>query len=174
MDRLWSPWRYTYISKNEPAGGTKGQSGSGCFFCDKSAANNDAENLIVYRGQLNFILLNLYPYTSGHVMVAPYKHVASLIDADDDILAEMMLLTRATETHLRAIYHPDGLNIGMNIGNAAGAGVPDHIHMHVLPRWTGDANFMTTVGETRVLPEDLTETYRRLSAAFQGLNPDQR
>jgi ATP adenylyltransferase len=107
-------------------------------------------------------------------MVAPYKHVASLIDADDDILAEMMLLTRATERHLRAIYHPDGLNIGMNIGNAAGAGVPDHIHMHVLPRWTGDANFMTTVGETRVLPEDLTETYRRLSAAFQGLNPDQR
>ena len=86
----------------------------------------------------------------------------------------MILLTRATETHLRAIYRPDGLNIGMNIGNAAGAGVPGHIHMHVLPRWTGDANFMTTVGETRVLPEDLSETYRRLSAAFQGSNPDQR
>src|SRR4051794_38229025 len=136
MDHLWSPWRYKYISSDE--------SGSGCIFCDKSAAHDDAANLIVYRGRLNFILLNLYPYTSGHLMVAPYKHVPTLVDAGDDVLTEMMLLTRASEGHLRAIYRPEGLNIGMNIGKCAGAGVAGHIHMHVLPRWTGDANFMTT------------------------------
>ena len=121
---------------------------------------------MVYRGKHNFVLLNLYPYTSGHLMVAPYEHVARLEDAAPETVAEMMLTARRAERHLRAIYRPDGLNLGMNIGKAAGAGIAGHIHMHVLPRWTGDANFMTTVGETRVLPEDLEVTYQKLSHAF--------
>lgn len=158
MDRLWSPWRYRYIS-------TAGASDE-CIFCSKPAENRDAENLIVYRAERNFIILNLFPYTSGHLMVAPYQHLGNLEEAPAETLAEMMQLTRAAETCLRQVYRAPGFNIGMNIGSCAGAGIAGHIHMHVLPRWSGDANFMTTVGETRVLPEDLTTTYERLRAAF--------
>ena len=165
MDHLWTPWRYTYINKNEPEG-AKDEAGQECIFCQIAASDEDEKNLVVFRGRLNFILLNLYPYTNGHLMVAPYKHVAILGDAGDDVLTEMMLLTGAAERHLRAIYKPEGLNLGMNIGKCAGAGVAGHIHMHVLPRWTGDANFMSTVGETRVMPEELPETYRKVRAAF--------
>ena len=157
MDRLWSPWRYRYIS-SAPAGG--------CIFCDKAAEQRDEENLILYRAERNFVLLNLYPYTSGHLMIAPYAHVATLEAAEEDTLAEMSRLARAAERHLRATYKAPGFNVGMNIGECAGAGVAGHIHMHVLPRWTGDANFMSTVAETRVLPEDLHTSWERLSAAF--------
>jgi ATP adenylyltransferase len=159
MDRLWSPWRYQYIS-------TAGE-GSGCIFCEKSAGQRDEENYILARGRRCFALLNLYPYTSGHLMIAPYEHVATLEDAAEETLLEIMRMTREAERHLRAIYQPEGLNLGMNIGRCAGAGVADHIHMHVLPRWTGDANFMSTVGETRVLPEELGTTYHRLRRAFE-------
>ena len=158
MDILWSPWRYQYIAKSEPS--------SGCLFCTKAAENRDAENYVLYRGDLNFILLNLYPYTSGHLMIAPYEHVATPEDAREETMLEMMLLTRLAVVCLRSTYRPDGINLGMNIGASAGAGVADHIHMHVLPRWIGDANFMSVVGETRVLPEDLSETYRKLKRAF--------
>ena len=158
MDRLWSPWRYQYISKTDEA--------PGCIFCVKPAENRDSENYIVHRGASCFVLLNLYPYTSGHLMVAPYAHVATLEDAAEAAVLEMMRLTRAAEGHIRRVYRPEGLNIGMNIGRWAGAGVAGHIHMHVLPRWAGDANFMTTVGETRVLPEDLNTTYEKLRGAF--------
>jgi ATP adenylyltransferase len=158
MDRLWSPWRYQYISK---ANGEEE-----CIFCAKPAENRDEQNYIVHRGERCFVLLNLYPYTSGHLMIAPYEHVATLEDASEDSMLEMMRLARAAERHLRRVYRPKGLNLGMNIGKCAGAGVAGHIHMHVLPRWTGDANFMSTVGETRVLPEDLAETHRKLSQAF--------
>jgi ATP adenylyltransferase len=158
MDRLWTPWRYSYIQR--------ASSDDACIFCEKAAQNRDAENLIVFRGERNFILLNAYPYTSGHVMIAPYEHVATLEAAAPETLAEMMRLTRATESKLRAVYRPKGMNLGMNIGECAGAGVAGHIHMHVLPRWPGDANFMTVVGETRVLPEDLQTTYSKLSKAF--------
>jgi ATP adenylyltransferase len=158
MDRLWSPWRYQYISQADKA--------AGCIFCDKAAENRDAENYIVHRGLKNFVLLNLYPYTSGHLMVAPYEHVALLEAAAEETLVEMILLTRTAEKHLRRIYSAEGLNLGMNIGKCAGAGVAGHIHMHVLPRWTGDANFLSTVGETRVLPEDLSTTYQKLRQAF--------
>jgi ATP adenylyltransferase len=160
MDYLWSPWRYQYISTaDRPAG---------CIFCQKAAEDKDEDNLVVWRGERNFVLLNLYPYTSGHLMVAPYEHVARLEDAAPETVSEMMLMARVAEKHLRAVYRPEGLNLGMNIGRAAGAGIADHIHLHVLPRWTADANFMTTVGETRVLPEDLEVTYRKLSRAFAG------
>ena len=160
MDHLWSPWRYQYLSA-EPAPDE-------CIFCQKARENKDAENFVVWRGDHNFVLLNLYPYTSGHLMVAPYEHVARLEDAAMETVSEMMLIVRQADRHLRAIYRPEGMNIGMNIGKAAGAGIAGHIHMHVLPRWIGDANFMTTVGETRILPEDLVVTYQRLSRAFAG------
>jgi len=158
MDHLWSPWRYQYIQSAQPA--------ASCIFCDKAAANEDEKNLIVYRARHNFIILNLYPYTSGHLMIAPYQHVATVSEASDDTLQEMILLARDAERHLRAIYRPHGFNMGMNIGEAAGAGVAGHIHLHVLPRWTGDANFLSTVGETRVMPEDLSVTWSKLTAAF--------
>ena len=158
MDRLWSPWRYKYISQAESA--------EGCIFCDKPAAGNDQEHLVVYRGSHCFVMLNLYPYTAGHMMVAPYAHVGSLEEADDAATAELMALTKRAQRILRDVYKAQGYNIGMNIGAAAGAGVVGHIHMHVLPRWTGDANFMTTVGETRVIPEALATTYEKLQRAF--------
>ena len=158
MERLWSPWRYTYISKASPS--------DACIFCAKLAENRDRENFILLRAERNFVMLNLYPYTNGHLMIAPYEHVPTLTDAHPETLTEMMALTREAEGHLRAIYKPAGLNLGMNIGESAGAGVAGHIHMHILPRWTGDANFMTAVGETRVLPESLDTTYERLLAAF--------
>jgi ATP adenylyltransferase len=158
MDHLWSPWRYKYVSQAGPA--------DACIFCEKAAARNDAENFIIHRARKNFILLNLYPYTNGHLMIAPYEHVATPEEAAEETLLEMMLLVRKTVKHLRDVYHPQGLNIGMNLGECAGAGVAGHIHMHVLPRWTGDASFMTAVGETRVLPEDLNVTYRKLIEAF--------
>jgi ATP adenylyltransferase len=135
----------------------------------KSQESHDAENLILHRGQRNFILLNLFPYTSGHLMVAPYTHVPTLEDADDATVTELMLLTRASQARLARVYRAPGFNVGMNIGACAGAGVAGHIHMHVLPRWFGDVNFMTTVGETRVIPEAIEETYRKLAEAFRDL-----
>ena len=163
MDRLWTPWRYKYISSAKES--------HGCIFCEKPAAGADADEYIVLRAERNYIILNAFPYTSGHMMVAPYEHVATPEDAGDDVLAEMMLLARRAVRALRTAYRPDGANLGMNIGEAAGAGVAGHMHLHVLPRWVGDANFMTTVGETRVLPEDLEETYRRLKQAFEAQKP---
>jgi ATP adenylyltransferase len=158
MDRLWSPWRYRYVSTAEES--------SGCIFCDKPRAGDDRAQLIIHRAKLNFVLLNLYPYTSGHMMVAPYAHVGTLEDAAQETLEEMMLLTQRAQRHLRELYRAPGFNVGMNIGSCAGAGVVGHIHMHVLPRWAGDANFMTTIGETRVIPESLEAAYERLAAAF--------
>jgi ATP adenylyltransferase len=164
MDHLWSPWRYQYVT-------TAGQA-QDCIFCTLPAENRDPENYIVYRGRLNFVILNRYPYTSGHLMVVPYEHAPLLAEVAEETLMEMILLARRAETHVRRNYSPDGLNMGINIGRAAGAGVAGHIHMHVLPRWVADANFMTSVGETRVLPEDLSVTYEKLWRAFQGDSPE--
>jgi len=155
MDHLWTPWRYQYLSQPGLP--------SGCIFCVMAAEDKDAENYILYRGGLNFVVLNRFPYTAGHVMIAPYQHVATLEQSPKDVLLEMMRLAQRAETNLRAVYGPDGLNIGLNIGASAGAGVAGHIHMHVVPRWSGDANFMTTIGETRVVPEDLKTTYQKLA-----------
>ena len=154
MDHLWSPWRYRYV--------TSAKSEESCLFCRIASESKDKENYVLLRAERNFVLLNRYPYTSGHVMIVPYAHVATLDEADPAALAEMMSLARRVETVLRAAYKPGGFNLGMNIGRSAGAGVADHIHMHVLPRWSGDVNFMTTVSETRVLPEDLDVTYQKL------------
>lgn len=158
MDRLWSPWRYRYVTTASPK--------NACIFCAKLADQNDAANYIVHRAERNFLLLNLYPYTNGHLMVAPYEHIATMGEAKPETMREMMDLTVQCEQALRKLYNPGGINVGMNLGECAGAGVAGHIHMHVLPRWPGDASFMTTVGETRVLPEDLDTTYKRLREAL--------
>jgi ATP adenylyltransferase len=159
MDHLWSPWRYQYVSKSGPV--------AGCIFCSKSSEQRDEENHIIYRGSLNFIILNLYPYSTGHLMIAPYEHLATLEAAPEPLLQEMMQLARLAEIHLREVYRPHGFNLGLNLGESAGAGIPGHIHMHVLPRWSGDTNFMTTVSETRVLPENLDVTFAKLKKAFE-------
>ena len=158
MDYLWSPWRYQYVTAARP--------GSSCIFCEYARSSNDEQNLVVHRGRHNFILLNRFPYTSGHVMVAPFEHADTLAAVSPETLEELILLTRECERHLRAIYRPSGLNLGMNLGESAGAGIAGHIHMHVLPRWSGDTSFITTVAETRVLPEDLAVTWRKLHEAF--------
>jgi ATP adenylyltransferase len=161
MDYLWTPWRYQYVTKvGEPVP---------CLFCSVAADRaHDQEHLVVYRGTRNLVMLNRYPYTSGHVMVAPYEHAATLEDAADETLVELIRLARLAEKHLRAIYRPDGLNLGFNIGRSAGAGIAEHVHLHALPRWTGDTSFMTSIGETRVLPEDLSTTWAKLRQAFQN------
>jgi ATP adenylyltransferase len=159
MDYLWSPWRYRYVTTARS---------EGCIFCQAAAsAANDEQNLVVHRGRHNFVLLNRYPYTSGHLMIAPYQHVATLEGAGSETLTELVLLAQESERRLREIYKPQGLNLGMNLGESAGAGIADHIHLHVLPRWSGDTSFITTVSETRVLPEDLAVTYQKLSQAFK-------
>ncbi len=160
MDHLWSPWRFRYVSKADP--------GVECVFCGKASGDRDRENLIVHRGTSCFVVLNLFPYTTGHMMVVPYEHIPTLEEAGEDALRELMLLTREASRHLRSVYNPKGLNIGMNLGECAGAGIAGHLHMHILPRWPGDVNFMTTIGETRVLPEDLDVTYEKLHRAFSG------
>jgi ATP adenylyltransferase len=165
---VWSPWRYQYVS----SAGSVPLGKDDCFFC-RSAADSaeDAANLVVLRGERSFVLLNRYPYSTGHLMIAPYAHVATLAGTDVATLEEMMRLAQRCESALRRVYRPDGLNFGFNIGQAAGAGVAGHIHMHGLPRWSGDTSFMTTVGETRVLPEDLATTRGKLAAAFSDAGP---
>ena len=158
MDYLWTPWRYAYVSS---AGKT-----SGCVFCEAVKSGDDAKAGIVYRGERCFVILNAYPYTPGHVMVVPYAHLDELQKLPAEAAHEMMDLSRRMESVLRELYHPDGINLGMNIGKAAGAGIAGHIHMHVLPRWVADANFLSVVGETRILPETLDVTWKRISGAL--------
>jgi ATP adenylyltransferase len=179
MDRLWSPWRYRYVSH--------APDDSVCIFCDKAgeskalaldgvgdkatpaAPARDKENLILWRGRHGYALLNLYPYTTGHLMVTPYAHVAELSGVSTEALAEMMNLAQHAEQILKQVYRCDGLNVGMNLGRAAGAGVAGHVHLHILPRWFADANFMTTIAESRVIPEDLETTWGKLQPLFQAV-----
>jgi ATP adenylyltransferase len=158
MDYLWTPWRYRYVAE------AKNQ--KGCVFCNAAAANQDEEWLIVQRGVQNFVILNRYPYTTGHVMVVPYAHTADFSGLDRETAGEMMLLSQRVQAAIDDVYHPDGFNLGMNLGHSAGAGIADHLHMHLLPRWTGDTNFMTTVAETRLEPEELSVTYTKLRKAL--------
>jgi len=157
MDYLWTPWRYAYVTG---ADRTKG-----CIFCD-APKETDERAHIVYRGTDCFIILNTYPYTNGHVMIVPYAHLDELQKLPSPAAAEMMALTQRMEVVLRSLYRPDGINLGMNIGQAAGAGVAGHIHMHILPRWIADANFASVIGETRVLPEALDTTWQRIRTAL--------
>jgi len=159
MDYLWSPWRYAYITGEEPPAGS-------CIFCDKPKASDDAQNYIVHRGKECFVILNAFPYTSGHVMVVPYQHADELQKLPEAAATELMALSQRMEGVLRRLYKPEGINLGMNIGKAAGAGIAGHIHMHILPRWTADSNFISVIGETRVLPEALDVTYKRIKEAL--------
>ena len=154
MKHIWSPWRMKYIMDHERS--------NNCVFCNASQQTNDADNLIVFRGQLAFVILNRYPYTSGHLMVVPYTHQPSIENVDAATRSEMIELTTQSMTILRSIYAPDGFNLGANIGEAAGAGVATHVHIHVVPRWAGDTNFMSAVSDIRVLPETLDDTYQRV------------
>lgn len=161
MDHLWTPWRYSYITTADVS-----NDALSCVFCELLRSGDDEKALIVYRGEFNFIILNAFPYTSGHSMIVPYEHIDRLHKMPEAGAQEMMTLTRRLETALLELYHPDGLNVGMNVGKAAGAGIAGHIHMHALPRWVADANFISVIGETRVIPELLSTTYERLKAKF--------
>jgi len=164
MDILWSPWRYAYIKSNDSESVAND---NGCVFCGilNNPANDEA-NFILHRAEFNFIILNIYPYISGHLMVVPYAHLADLDRAEKKITDELMDLTKRCQTALRKVYEPHGFNLGMNFGRAAGAGVAEHFHLHILPRWVGDANFMTAIGETRTIPEDLRTTFDKLKNRF--------
>ncbi len=160
MERLWSPWRLAYVTGTSDA--------RGCVFCD-ALTSEAAAPLVLCRGERCYVILNLYPYNSGHLMVVPIRHVASLAECSHAELCEMMELTRRAEIALAEAYRPQGMNIGINLGRSAGAGVVDHVHIHAVPRWTGDTNFMSVLGQVRVLPEELAETARRLRPIFQRL-----
>lgn len=190
MDYLWSPWRYAYVTE-KPEGGRRGvpealaawPGDHGCVFCNLLAATDyaiehgmdrDAAEKaagILERGQRSFMMLNAYPYNNGHLMVIPYRHESRLSELPKQDALELMIEARRAERALRVVYSPDGLNLGMNLGESAGAGIADHLHLHAVPRWGGDTNFMTVVGETRVLPEMLEESWRRLRDA---LSQDQK
>lgn len=158
-ERLWAPWRLTYIEQVTPSGG--------CIFVDLPAADADRENLILFRGSTAFVMLNAYPYTNGHLMVAPYRHTADMGELEDAELLEINQLVARCLRWIGAAYGPAGYNVGVNLGVAAGAGIPTHIHWHIVPRWDGDTNFMTTVGEVRVLPQSLEDSYNRLRAIVE-------
>ncbi|MBC8383169.1 MAG: HIT domain-containing protein [Candidatus Cloacimonetes bacterium] len=157
MDKLYSPWRIDYILSEKE---------KGCIFCTKPQANDDEGHLILKRGKLTYIIMNLYPYNNGHLMVVPFRHIARMQELTDDELCEIAKMTQLCEKALTEAYHPDGLNVGMNLGEAAGAGVADHLHIHVVPRWNGDTNFISTVGNTRVIPEKMEEAYKKLKKVF--------
>lgn len=158
MDYLWTPWRYAYV--------TAAQKTLDCIFCDLPKLGDDAKARIVYRGQHCYIVLNTYPYNPGHVMIVPFAHLDELQKLPAEAAHEMMDLSQRMERVLRQLYAPDGVNLGMNIGKAAGAGIAGHIHMHALPRWVADANFVSVIGETRILPETLDKTWKRMREAL--------
>lgn len=158
MDHIYSPWRKVYFQrdKTDPT----------CVFCAAQETEDSPENLIIHRGERVYVILNLYPYSSGHLMVVPYQHCHELAELPKETLEEMICTASKAVALLKSIYHPQGFNLGMNIGSPGGAGITAHLHMHVVPRWTGDANFISVIGQTRVLPETLEETYERLKAAW--------
>lgn len=163
MDILWNPWRYEYIK----SGDQKAADSNDCVFC--KILNNpasDEEQFILHRAGFNFVILNIYPYISGHIMIVPYEHFAELDEAGKQTTDEMMDLAKKCQSILREVYKPNGMNLGMNFGKAAGAGVAEHFHLHILPRWIGDVNFMTSIGETRTIPEDLRTTFEKLKGKF--------
>jgi ATP adenylyltransferase len=164
MDHLWTPWRSTYIKAEKDY--------SQCIFCLAAASADDEQTLVVHRAEFNFVILNSYPYTSGHLMIAPYLHAQRLQGLSGATTAEMMRLARLSELVIESVYRPHGLNLGLNLGEAAGAGIEQHLHLHALPRWKGDANFMTSVGNTRVVPETLDETYQKVKAGFRSALAD--
>jgi ATP adenylyltransferase len=160
--RLWAPWRLEYVK----GGGDTGD----CIFCSKPALGDDPGALIPYRGGRCFVMLNAFPYTNGHVMIAPYEHTGDLAGLEDDTAAELMGLTQQSLRALDSAYGPDGYNVGVNLGRIAGAGIADHVHVHVVPRWAGDTNFMPVLGDTRVMPQSLEDSFAAVRDAFAALD----
>ena len=159
MDKLWAPWRMEYI---------KGPKKEGCIFCTKAGEDRDRDNLILYRGDRAFVLMNLYPYSNGHLMVAPYDHLGEIEQLSADVRIEMFDLVERCVRVLKETMSPQGFNIGINLGSVAGAGVRDHVHIHVVPRWNGDTNFMTVLGEVRVISDHIYSTYDQLVGSFKS------
>ena len=159
MERLWAPWRLEYIQGPKP---------EECIFCARPAAGDDEDSLLLRRGERCFAMLNAYPYNNGHLMVAPYAHVSSIEDLDAEAAAELMALAREALGALREAYEPDGFNLGVNQGKIAGAGFEEHVHLHVVPRWGGDTNFMPVIASTRVLPQSLVDSYHALKGPFEA------
>ena len=159
-ERLWAPWRLEYI---------KGPKGEECIFCAGPAAEQDPEKYIVQRGEHCFTMLNTYPYNNGHLMVSPYRHVPSIEELDEATLLELMTMTQGSLRALRAVYAPEGFNLGVNQGKIAGAGVEHHVHLHVVPRWGADTNFMPVIGDTRVMPQYLDDAWKTLRPAFESI-----
>ncbi len=165
LEHLWAGWRGEYVANvaNDPT--SDGGGDGGCVFC-RLAASTDEDRQVIARGDLTFAVINAFPYNSGHLMVAPLRHVGALEELTDAEAGALMTMMRSANVAVRAAYRPDGVNVGMNLGRAAGAGIPGHLHVHVLPRWEADTNFLTTVTATRVLPEPLSTTWERLRAAW--------
>jgi ATP adenylyltransferase len=165
MDILFTPWRYRWVTAQNKPGG--------CLFCKVLAEHRDGpSNWILFRGQHNFVILNRFPYNSGHIMVVPKHHIDSIAAMSGPQMLEMMELARRCETVLRQLYRPDGLNLGMNLGRSSGAGIEGHLHLHMVPRWSGDTNFMAAINDTRILPESLTSAYRKIRRALRESEPD--
>jgi ATP adenylyltransferase len=162
MEKLWAPWRMAYLEVTAP---------SGCIFCVKPSAGQDEQSWILHRGERAFIILNAFPYNNGHLMVAPFRHTADLETLSPEEQAEIFQLTQLCVRLLRTAYRPDGFNLGMNLGKTAGAGIADHLHMHIVPRWDGDTNFMPVLADTKVLPDSLDNTYRKLREALAAVLP---
>lgn len=164
MQNLFTPWRYSYITQISP--GTPGPLDTDCFFCAAARNPDDPDGLVVYTGRHHLVMLNLHPYSNGHVMVAPFEHHSSPQESTEEARAEFWPLVLKSQRVLEAAYTPHGLNLGMNLGRPAGAGVPGHFHFHLVPRWNGDTNFMTVLAEVRLIPEDLRQSRERLRALF--------
>ncbi len=159
MEQLWAPWRMQYIAREEKNGD--------CIFCEKWKSDSDGENLILFRGEFCFVIMNLFPYNNGHLMVLPIRHFADIADLSESEQAEMFCLMQRNVASIRKVMKPHGFNIGFNLGQAAGAGIADHLHLHIVPRWTGDTNFMPVLGNTRVVSEAIEETYRKLKVEIR-------
>jgi ATP adenylyltransferase len=173
MERLWTPWRMAYIDAGKETGENVGENGppeerGGCIFCDLPKAGDDQGSLILGRGELAFAILNRFPYNPGHLMAAPYRHVGDYSELTPEELAELTALAGTGIAALKAESEPHGFNLGMNLGTVAGAGIADHVHLHLVPRWGGDTNFMPVVGQTKVLPELLEQTWEKLSPHFSN------
>ncbi len=157
MEQIWAPWRIEYIEMEKP---------KGCILCDKPKENNGAQNYILYRGDKNFIMMNLYPYNTGHLMIAPYRHIANLEELNNEELREYWQIVTRSLKVLRKVFNPGGFNIGINMGKAAGAGIEEHVHTHIVPRWHGDTNFMPVIGDVKIISQALAETYQKLKEQF--------
>jgi ATP adenylyltransferase len=161
---MWSPWRMAYVAQEKD----HGYDGVACVFCELPTQADDASTYILYRGRRAFVIMNLYPYNNGHLMMVPYAHVDSLAALDEETVTELMALARRSQAVLEERMRPQGYNLGVNQGRAAGAGIADHVHMHLVPRWVGDTNFMPVLGDVRVMPQHLDETFALLLPGFRG------